>query len=236
MKELSIYIGYDPKESVSWHVLVQSLMETSSVPLSIKPVYLKNYKNLYYRQHDSKQSNQFSFSRFLVPNLMNYQGYALFLDCDMLLKCDVKEIFDLAMADPDKAIHVVKHDYTPKNEVKYLGQKQYSYPRKNWSSVILWNCEHLSNKKVTLDFVNSGTGAELHRFTWLEDNEIGELDLTWNWLVGEYDLEGLNRPVKNIHWTVGGPYFNEYRNVDFSDDWYEMKETMLRCDQLEGEK
>ena len=167
---------------------------------------------------------------------MNYQGYALFLDCDMLLKCDVKELFDLAMAEPDKAVHVVKHDYTPKNEVKYLGQKQYSYPRKNWSSVILWNCEHTSNKKVTLDFVNTGTGAELHRFTWLDDDEIGELDLTWNWLVGEYDLEGLNRPVKNIHWTVGGPYFNEYRNVDFSEDWFEMKKTMIRCDQLENDK
>jgi hypothetical protein len=233
MKELSIYVGYDPKESVSWHVLVQSLMETSSVPLSIKPVYLKNYKNCFTRAQDTKQSNDFSFSRFLVPYLMNYQGYALFLDCDMLLKSDVKVLFDLAMSNPDKAVHVVKHDYTPANGVKYLGQRQYSYPRKNWSSVVLWNCSHPANKSVDLDFVNTGTGAELHRFTWLNDDEIGELEVSWNWLVGEYDIGTLDRPINNIHWTVGGPYFNEYRHVDFADDWYDMKNRMIRCDQLE---
>ena len=232
MKELSVYIGYDPKESISWHVLVQSLMETTSMPLSIKPVNLRNLSAIYKRDHDNRQSNEFSFSRFLVPYLMNYSGHALFMDCDMLVRSDISEIFDLATDQQTKAVHVVKHDYTPKDDVKYLGQKQYAYPRKNWSSVILWNCSHPKNKQVDLDFVNKASGAELHRFTWLEDDEIGDLDIAWNWLVGEYDLKQLGTNVKNVHWTVGGPYFNEYENVDFADEWFKMKETAIRCDQL----
>lgn len=232
MKELAIYVGYDPKESISWHVLVQSLMETTSYPLSIKPVNLRNYTSIYTRTHDEKQSNEFSFSRFLVPYLMNYSGFALFMDCDMLVRSDVKEIFELALQNDDKAVHVVKHDYTPTNDVKYLGQKQYAYPRKNWSSVVLWNCSHPKNKKVDLEFVNRASGAELHRFSWLTDDEIGDLDLSWNWLVGEYKLETDARTVKNVHWTVGGPYFNEYVEADFAEEWFEMKEITVRCDQI----
>jgi lipopolysaccharide biosynthesis glycosyltransferase len=232
MKELNVYIGYDAKESISWHVLVQSLMQTSSMPLNIKPVNLQNYTGIYERQHDHRQSNEFSFSRFLVPYLMDYSGLALFLDCDMLVRSDIKEIFDLALSNSDKAVHVVKHDYTPANDVKYLGKKQYAYPRKNWSSVVLWNCSHPKNQKLDLNFVNKSSGAELHRFTWLADDEIGELDLSWNWLVGEYDLQLLKKPVKNVHWTVGGPYFNEYANVDFSEEWFKMKDITIRCDQL----
>lgn len=232
MKELAIYVGYDPKESISWHVLVQSLLETTSMPLSIKPVNLRNYQSIYRRDHDKKQSNEFSFSRFLVPHLMDYSGLALFMDCDMLVRSDISEIFKLGSDHPEKAVHVVKHDYIPADDVKYLGQKQYAYPRKNWSSVVLWNCSHPKNKLVNLDFVNTATGADLHRFTWLNDDEIGELDVEWNWLVGEYDLKQFDKGVKNVHWTVGGPYFNEYSNVDFADEWFKMKEKTVRCDQL----
>ena len=232
MKELDVYIGYDPKESIAWHVLVQSLMQTTSMPLSIKPVNLRNYSSIYSREHDTRQSNEFSFSRFLVPYLKNYTGHALFMDCDMLVRSDISEIFNLAMDQNEKAVHVVKHDYTPANDVKYLGQKQYAYPRKNWSSVVLWNCAHPKNKVVDLDFVNSATGAELHRFSWLTDEEIGGLDLEWNWLVGEYDVQQFNRRVKNVHWTVGGPYFNEYADADFANEWFEMKKIMMKCKQL----
>ena len=232
MKELPIYVGYDPKESISWHVMVQSLMETTSIPISIKPVNLRNYGSIYKRVHENRQSNEFSFSRFLVPYLMDYTGHALYMDCDMLVRSDIKEIFDFAYTQKNKAVHVVKHDYVPRDNIKFLGQKQYSYPRKNWSSVVLWNCAHPKNERVDLEFVNNATGAELHRFSWLDDDEIGELGVEWNWLVGEYKLQQACTTVKNIHWTVGGPYFDEYKNADFADEWFNMKDVTTRCDQI----
>jgi lipopolysaccharide biosynthesis glycosyltransferase len=232
-KNLNIYLGYDPKESIAWHVMAQSLIETSSEPLAIHPVSLKNYSKVFKRTTDPQQSNEFSFSRFMVPYLQSYSGTALFLDCDMLMRADVAELFKIAHNNPDKAVHVVKHDYTPKSKIKFLGKTQYAYPRKNWSSVVLWNCEHPSNRKLSLSFVNNGTGAELHRFSWLQDSEIGELDVHWNWLVGEYDSRTAVSKVNNVHWTIGGPYFNEYSNADFSEEWRAMESKMLRCDQLE---
>ena len=232
-KNLPIYVGYDPKESVAWHVMVHSIIETSSQPLAIHPVNLSNYAKVFDRPMENKQSNEFSFSRFMVPVLQNYEGIAIFMDCDMLLRADVNELFELAKANQDKAVHVVKHDYKPKNKVKFLGNVQYSYPRKNWSSVVVWNCGHPSNRKVDLDFVQNGTGAELHRFSWLADHEIGEIDVNWNWLVGEYESETSHDDVKNVHWTIGGPYFNEYHDAEFGDEWRAMKNKMERCDQVE---
>ena len=233
METVPVYVGYDPKESISWHVFVQSIMETSSSPLSIHPVYLKNYRQIFNRVLASTQSNEFSFSRFLVPYLQNYQGIAIFMDCDMLMQADINELYEIGKMHPEKAVHVVQHDYEPKDKIKYLGQVQHSYPRKNWSSAVVWNCGHKANKKVTPDFVNNGTGAELHRFSWLEDKEIGSLDISWNWLVGEYVDTDQKVNVKNVHWTVGGPYFNEYRDVEFSNQWREMQKIALRCDQLD---
>ena len=235
-QNMNVYVGYGPKESIAWHVMVQSLIETSSMPLSVHPVSLKNYSKIFKRQCDPKQSNEFSFSRFMVPYLQNYSGTAIFMDCDMLLRSDISELFQKAESEPDKAVHVVKHDYVPKDEIKFLGQRQFAYPRKNWSSVVVWNCGHPSNKKLDLDFIHNGTGAELHRFTWLEDHEIGTLDINWNWLVGEYSSDLANSTVKNVHWTVGGPYFNEYSNVEFSDEWRSMEAKTFRCDQLHSQK
>jgi len=122
-----------------------------------------------------------------VPYLCNYEGQALFFDCDQMLRTDIAEIFNVIDQQPSKAIYVVKHTYEPRNDVKYLNTVQYKYPRKNWSSVVLWDCEHIKNRQVTPEFVNSADALDLHRFTWLEDKEIGELDVRWNWLVGEYD-------------------------------------------------
>lgn len=215
---IKVFIGFDKVESSAWHTFAHSIFRQSTTPVALIPLYLENLKELYTRPRDEKQSNEFSFTRFLVPYLSNYQGYALFFDCDMMLRDDISKIFDAVKQDPGKAVYVVKHDYVPRDKIKYLGTKQYEYPRKNWSSVVLWNCEHPSNKHVTLDFVNNATSAELHRFLWLKDDEIGKLDVRWNWLVGEYD----NPPkdVKNVHWTVGGPYFLEYQDVDFSQEWF----------------
>jgi hypothetical protein len=228
-KILKIFIGYDPVESVSWHVMAHSILRQSSVPVAFIPINLKNLESIYNRERPAEQSNEFSFSRFLAPYLSDYQGYALFFDCDMMLRVDIAQIFEEIKDQPNKAVYVVQHDYRPKNKIKYLGNVQYTYPRKNWSSVVLWNCAHPANKVVTPEFVNSAEPKELHRFTWLDDSEIGKLDVRWNWLVGEYDEPP--EDVKNVHWTVGGPYFIEYQNVDFSDEWFKERAKMEYCAQ-----
>jgi len=224
---IKVFIGYDPVENVSWHTMAHSIFTNSSQPVALIPVNTRNLKDIYTRERDPKQSNEFSFTRFLVPYLSGYTGKAIFFDCDMMLRTDIAEIFKVMESDPGKAVYVVKHDYEPRDDVKYLNTRQYSYPRKNWSSVILWDCDHPSNKRVTPDFVNTATAMELHRFLWLKDEEIGELDIKWNWLVGEYDEPP--EDVKNVHWTVGGPYFNEYKTVDFSGEWFKQHEMMNYC-------
>ena len=231
MNNFKIFVGYDPKEVVAWHVLVESLINQSSIPLCIVPLNLQNLNGIYKRKHDERQSNAFSFSRFLVPFLSNFEGIALYMDCDMLVQADIKELLEVALKNQDKAIHVVKHDYEPKNDTKYLGQKQYSYPRKNWSSVILWNCSHPSHKLLNEDYVATAEAATLHRFLWLDDDQIGELGVEWNWLVGEYD-EDSQIIVKNVHWTVGGPYFEEYKTSDFSEEWRQVYDRTISCEQL----
>jgi len=226
-KLLKIFIGFDQVESVAWHTMVHSLLARSTRPIAIIPVNLANLKEIFKRERDPKQSNEFSFSRFLVPYLSDYDGYSLFFDCDMLLRVDVNEILKVTESEPGKAVYVVKHDYEPRDDIKYLNTVQYKYPRKNWSSVILWNCAHPANKAVTPEFVNTASAMDLHRFQWLKDDQIGELDVRWNWLVGEYDEPPAD--VKNIHWTVGGPYFEEYKNVDFSEEWFSEFEKMTFC-------
>ena len=213
MERVKIFIGYDPKEAIAFHTLVQSIINKATIPFDIVPLDIKNLP-MYTRKVDDKQSNEFSFTRFLVPYLSSYKGISIYLDCDMMLRTDIREVLKEVN---DKPVYLVKHNYTPKDKYKYLGAKQYSYPRKNWSSFVVWNCSHDSNKLVTDSFVNTASAAELHQFKFLKDNEIGELDVCWNWLVGEY-----NDPpddVKNVHWTLGGPWLKEYKDVDFADEW-----------------
>ena len=213
MERVKIFIGYDPKEAIAFHTLVQSIMNKATIPFDIVPLDIRNLP-MYTRKVDDKQSNEFSFTRFLVPYLSSYKGISIYLDCDMMLRTDIREVLKEVN---DKPVYLVKHNYTPKDKYKYLGAKQYSYPRKNWSSFVVWNCSHDSNKLVTDSFVNTARAAELHQFKFLKDDEIGELNVRWNWLVGEY-----NDPpddVKNVHWTLGGPWLKEYKDVDFADEW-----------------
>ena len=142
------FIGYDPVESIAWHTMASSIYEHSSSPVALIPVNIRNFKKIYSRQRDPKQSNEFSFTRFLVPYLCDYKGYAIFFDCDMMLRTDINEIFSVIKSQPDKAVYVVKHTYKPRDDVKYLDNVQYKYPRKNWSSVVLWNCGHPKNVKL----------------------------------------------------------------------------------------
>ena len=145
---------------------------------------------------------------------MNYQGWALFMDCDMLMMADIAELWRLR--DDKYAVQVCKHDYIPKDETKFLGQVQTKYAKKNWSSFMLLNCKKCPT--LTPDYVNKASGLELHQFKWLENEElIGSLPLEWNWLVGEYPYK---KDVKNVHYTDGGPYFKEYNTCDYSSEWY----------------
>ena len=227
---LRIFIGYDEVESVAWHTLCHSIYSKSSKPVSITPLHLNNLTGIYLRDHDERQSNSFSFSRFLVPYLCDFEGDAVFMDCDMLLTTDISQLFELCRKDTDKAVHVVQHDYVPKDKTKYLGKVQHTYPRKNWSSLIYWNNNHPKNRILTTEIVRDESAAYLHRFHWLDDDEIGSLDQSWNFLVGEYQAE--KELPALIHWTVGGPYFDEYRDVEYSDLWRDEKRKMTHVKQL----
>ena len=211
---INIFIGYDNKERVAYNVLSHSIIQNSTKPVAITPIALNNLKDDFVRERNSLSSTEFSFSRFMIPHLMNYQGWALFMDCDMLMFDDVAELW--RMRDDSKAIQVCKHNYTPKEKTKFLGQTQTAYPKKNWSSFMLMNCKKCTT--LTPDYVNKASGLELHQFKWLEsEGLIGEIPLEWNWLVGEYSHKD---DVKNIHYTKGGPWFEEYKDCDYSKDWF----------------
>ena len=217
-KTINIYVGWDSREPIAADVLKHSILKYTSVPVNI--IYLQQDKlrneGLYWRDVDALASTEFTFTRFLVPYLNNYEGHAIFVDCDFLCLTDLAELIELA--DNKKAVQVVQHDYTPAEGVKMDGQQQLPYPRKNWSSMILWNCAHKDNKKVDLDFVNTATGQELHRFTWIDDKHIGNLSPEWNWLVGWYREQRDGYP-KFLHYTEGGPWFNDYKDCEYSQQW-----------------
>lgn len=208
------FVGLDPVEVGTYHVMSNSLIRHSSMPISITPVSLKNLEGVLTRERHPLQSNEFAFSRFLVPWMCNYQGWAVFTDCDMIVKDDPAKLW--ALRDDDFAVKVVKHNHVPIEEEKYLGNTQTKYQRKNWSSVVLWNCAHPAVRSLTPDFVNAADGLYLHQFRFLEDQEIGDLPKTWNHLVG-YDQ--YNHNAKLIHYTTGGPYFEAYKNCDYHQDW-----------------
>jgi len=213
MEKFKIYVGFDQKEAIAYHAFCQSLIEKSSIPIQITPLALNNL-NLYSERHNDR-SNDFVYSRFLTPFLNDYDGWALFVDGDMICQSDIRELFELR--DDSKALMVVKHDYKTKQEKKYLGNINENYPRKNWSSVILWNCNHPKHKVLSPDFVKNQTGKYLHRFSWLDDEEIGELPIEWNWLAIEYDE---NPNAKIVHYTLGTPCFNDYRDSSMSNLWH----------------
>ena len=211
---INIFIGYDSKERVAYNVLSHSIIQNSTKPVAITPIALNNLKYDFVRERNALSSTEFSFSRFMIPHLMNYQGWALFMDCDMLMFEDVSKLW--RMRDDSKAIQVCKHDYTPKESKKFLGQVQTKYEKKNWSSFMLMNCKKCTT--LTPDYVNKASGLELHQFKWLEgDHLIGDLPLEWNWLVGEYEYK---EDVNNVHYTKGGPWFEDYAKCDYSQDWF----------------
>ena len=218
MRPIPIFIGYDPREAVAYHTCANSIIRHASKPVAIIPLALNLFED--YTETHTDGSNQFIYSRFLVPHLMEYTGHAIFIDGDMIVRGDIVDLWNLRR--PDMDVQVVKHDYKTKMKEKYLGSKNEDYPRKNWSSVILWNCSSFPNRKLTPAFVQQSTGAELHRFTWLDDSRIGELPREWNWLPDEY---GPNPDAKLLHYTLGTPCFHEFATTPQGDEWH--REHML---------
>jgi lipopolysaccharide biosynthesis glycosyltransferase len=210
---IPIFIGYDPREAIAFHVCSNSIIRHSNHPVSINPLALNILKD--YEEKHTDGSNHFIYSRFLVPHLMEYKGWAIFMDGDMLVRDDIQKLWNLR--DDSKAVMVVKHDYKTKMTEKYLGAKNENYPRKNWSSVILWNCDHAANKVVTPKFIETATGAQLHRFTWLADELVGELPTVWNWLPDEF---GANQDAKLLHYTLGTPSFHDFATTPMGDEWH----------------
>jgi len=214
----NVYIGWDSREPIAAAVCEFSIKQNASVPVNIYMLKQDTLRtqNLYTRPHDIESSTEFTFTRFLVPKLNDYQDWAVFCDCDFLWLGDIQEL--IAQADPRYAVMVVKHDYRPQNTVKMDGRQQVYYPRKNWSSMMLINCNHPKNKWLTPYHINNATGQDLHRFSWLKDEEIGTLRPEWNWLVGWYHQPWDGTP-KALHYTEGGPWFDNYSNCSYSDIW-----------------
>ena len=226
-QSMRVYIGWDSREPVAFSVLAHSIWSRTNLPVSITPLKLSGLGTIYRRERGSTESTEFSLTRFLVPYLSDYEGVSLFLDCDMLCQCDIAELWAYALIHPEKAVHVCQHDYTPKSSVKFLNQQQTAYPRKNWSSLMLFN--NALCKSLTPEYVNTATGLELHRFMWTQDHLIGNLPLGFNWLIGEYPK---NENAQIYHWTLGGPWFSEYRNSDHSKLWHHEQSRMYTGDSL----
>ena len=224
---IRVFIGYDSRETVAWSVLAHSINARAGEPVAIAPVMLGQLEDVFRRERNPLQSTEFSFSRFLVPYLCAYEGWAIFMDCDMLMMDDVAKLWKLR--DERYAVQVVKHEHVPKEEVKFLGAVQTKYQKKNWSSVMLMNCARCA--ALTPEYVNRASGLELHQFKWLGDDAlIGALPAAWNHLVG-YDAPRAG--VSLAHYTIGGPWFAEYAGCEYSAEWFAEREAMLSASRRE---
>jgi hypothetical protein len=223
---IPIYIGFDPREAAGLYVFMQSVIHRTSKPVAFVPLHRPMLAG-FDGQRDG--TNAFIYSRFLVPYLQNYAGWAIFADgSDMVCVDDIVNLW--ALRDERFAVQVVKHDYQTKNPRKYIGTPMEadngSYPRKNWSSLVLWNCGHPSNRRLTPELVTESPGSFLHRFHWLNDDQIGELPPEWNCLVGEQDTANASL----LHHTLGIPGFNYYKHCDASEHWHRAYKQMLHVE------
>ena len=220
---IRVFIGYDPREAVAFNVLSYSIQARATQPVAIAPLMLSQLKGILTRERHPLQSSDFSFSRFLTPYLSGYDAWSIFMDCDMLVLDDIASLY--ALRDERHAVMVVKHDHVPRESVKFLGEPQSRYDKKNWSSVMLLNnarCRALSPA-----FVNGASGLELHQFKWLaSDGLVGALPNRWNHLVG-YDAPRSDASL--VHFTQGGPYFDGYANCEYAAQWRAEREAMLHA-------
>ena len=245
----TIYIGYDPKEDISYRVLRHSILKHTRREYNIVPLSQPDLRRagLYRRAgkeldgrivdyFDKKPfSSEFSFTRFLVPFLNQYSGLALYMDCDMFLRTDIRLLFGEYGGREDYAVQVVQHTYKPEFSIKMDNQSQEIYPRKNWSSFVLWNCSHEAHLRLTVDDVNTKNGSWLHGFGWLHNNEIGRLSPRWNWLDGH----SMDEDPYNVHFTSGGPAFTNWKpsrlfDAEMAEEWKELRQEVLFIVALDG--
>jgi hypothetical protein len=238
----SIYIGFDPREAAAFNVARYSVRQWLNLPIPVyglvladlqrrglytRPIdYLAGFdrKVMWDRISEAPMSTQHANARFLVPHLAK-NGWSLFMDGDMLARTDLGAVFE--GLDRKKAVYCVKHNHEPEPSRKMDGQYQTRYARKNWSSFMIFNCDHEANQALTLDMVNSVPGRDLHRFCWLEDDQIGELDPAWNFLVGHTDP---SIDPKIVHFTDGVPDMSGYEDVPYADEWRAyLEEQAIRC-------
>jgi lipopolysaccharide biosynthesis glycosyltransferase len=228
---LKVFVGYDSREDIAWQVCRHSMLRHADGELDVQPLRQSalRARGLYSRPHDVGSSTEFSLTRFLTPLLASSRGWVLFCDCDFLFTDDVRKV--LLGLDSAKAIYCVKHDYTPRYATKMDGKQQSAYPRKNWSSFMLFNCDHPDVRALTPEVINSAEPSYLHRFEWItDDSSIGALDVDWNFLEGEYPKP--KRTPRVIHYTNGGPWFDEWMGCDFADLWLRERDLYLQSEQV----
>jgi len=216
----NIAVGYDRNNRMPAYTMAESVMQKSSVPVNFMFLH-RDMLKCFIREKSINDSTEFSNSRFLVPYLYDYEGWTLFTDNDIIVQGDIKELFD--MADDNYAVMCVKHNQICEDDTKFLKAKQYQYPYKNWSSVMLFN--NSKCRALSLEYVNTAPGLDMHQFKWLENKDlIGDLPLEWNHLVDNPN-QSLDEP-KIIHYTNGGPYFKEYANCSYADRWVTIYNTI----------
>ena len=220
---IRVFIGFDRREVAAYNVLAHSIQARASQPVAIAPIMLSQLHDIFQRERHPLQSTDFSFSRFLTPFLSGFEGWSIFMDCDMLLQADIAQLW--ALRDERYAVMVVKHEHTPTETRKFLNEPQSAYAKKNWSSVMLFN--NAKCQTLTPAYVNTATGLELHQFKWLDHDElIGALPPQWNHLVG-YDKPRSDAAL--VHYTLGGPYFAEYAQCEYAKEWLRERYAMLNA-------
>ncbi len=224
---LHCFIGFDAHETIAAHVLQHSIRVRSSIPVSFTLLDRQNLRGIYDRPRGEYESTDFSISRFIVPYLCNYEGWAVFMDCDMLCLGDIVELarYMTLASRWNQAVQVVKHDYIPHSQTKFLSQPQTQYERKNWSSLMIFNNALCHN--LTPEAVNSQPGLWLHRFNWTTDDKIGEIPKKWNVLVKEENQAPFEQ-ARLIHFTNGGPWLKEYNHGIEAALWWEEFNGMVK--------
>lgn len=215
---LNVYVGYDSREDIAYRVCRDSILNHASLPVRVIPLKQTKLRELglYKRGIDPRASTEFSLTRFLVPALNEYKGWAVFVDCDFLFRKDIYQVMDYA--EKEMAVSCVKHNYLPTETTKMDGAVQYLYPRKNWSSFMLFNCEHPDTQRLTPDMVNDASAAFLHQMQWTNDESIGSLPISFNYLEGWYKKSDCIDPIA-VHYTRGGPWFDDWMDVEYADEW-----------------
>ncbi len=209
---INIWIGYDEQFKDNIPVLFASLKQYATIDYQINLLKINELHNLLYRERSPLQTTDSAFTRWLVPYLSNYQGWNLYMDSDMMFRDDISKLYDLR--DEEKSLMVVKHPMYDYKDTKFNNKSQSLYDRKNWSSLMLFNSEKCQN--LNLDLINLSSGLDLHQFKWLKDSNIGELPIEWNHLC---DVMPYNEHASIVHWTQGGPWFEENINSDYAEEW-----------------